>query len=141
MLAASIMVLGSLAVVWFSAGELCAWVVGGSSFLHGQFGGPDFRSGWCSVILPVLSVGNFVVHVFGCNYFRGERASSAFYTTLSVFVLVMAGLLVSDNLVVFFVFWEVVAFTSFLLISHWSAREKAGVAALKSVVVNRVPDI
>ena len=53
----------------------------------------------------------------------------------------MLALVVADNLVLFYVFWELVGFSSYLLIGFWSDRERAVQANKKAFIMNRIGDI
>ena len=52
----------------------------------------------------------------------------------------MLGIVLANNFVMLFIFWELVAFTSFVLIGHWFERDAAAEAAKKAFLTNRVGD-
>ncbi len=52
----------------------------------------------------------------------------------------MLGIVLSNNFVMLFIFWELVGFTSYLLIGHWFDRDSAADAAKKAFLTNRVGD-
>jgi NADH-quinone oxidoreductase subunit L len=52
----------------------------------------------------------------------------------------MCGIVLADNLFMHFIFWELVGFSSYLLIGHWYERQSASDAAKKAFIVNRVGD-
>ena len=53
----------------------------------------------------------------------------------------MLALVVVDNLVLFYAFWELVGFSSYLLIGFWFTRDKAVQANKKAFIMNRIGDI
>ena len=53
----------------------------------------------------------------------------------------MMALVVVDNLVLFYIFWELVGFSSYLLIGFWFTRPKAIIANKKAFIMNRIGDI
>jgi len=57
------------------------------------------------------------------------------------FLVAMEGLIFSDTFYSFFLFWEAIGVSSFLLIGFWSERQTSILSALKAVTTNRVPDI
>jgi len=59
---------------------------------------------------------------------------------LSVFMFSMCGIVLADNLFMIFIFWELVGFSSYLLIGHWCERTLASDAAKKASSSNRVGD-
>src|SRR2546423_10458718 len=52
----------------------------------------------------------------------------------------MVGIVVSNNLVMMFTFWELVGVSSILLIGHWFERASAAEAAKKAFLTNRIGD-
>jgi NADH-quinone oxidoreductase subunit L len=71
---------------------------------------------------------------------RDDPAKARFFGGLSVFMFSMCGIVLADNLFMIFVFWELVGFSSYLLIGHWYERQSASDAAKKAFIVNRVGD-
>ncbi len=63
-----------------------------------------------------------------------------FFTYLSLFCFSMLGLVLSDNIFLVFVFWELVGVCSYLLIGFYYERRSAYRAAIKAFVTNRVGD-
>jgi NADH-quinone oxidoreductase subunit L len=80
------------------------------------------------------------IHAFSIGYMRGDARFSRFFAFLSLFCFCMLGLVLSSNLLVTFVFWELVGICSYLLIGFWFERRSASDAAIKAFVVNRVGD-
>lgn len=73
------------------------------------------------------------------HYTRSGRYGR-FFLFLLVFCFSMLNLLIADNLFQIFVSWELVGLCSFLLISFYHERPKAGLAANKAFIMNRVGD-
>jgi NADH-quinone oxidoreductase subunit L len=63
-----------------------------------------------------------------------------FYQYLSLFCFSMLGLVISGNIAMVFVFWELVGICSYLLIGFYIERKSASTAANKAFIVNRVGD-
>lgn len=63
-----------------------------------------------------------------------------FFSYLTAFTLFMLIIILSDNLIVFFLGWEGIGICSFLLISFWTTRIYAIKAAIKAVLINKVGD-
>ncbi len=80
------------------------------------------------------------IHVFSLGYMRGEAGFTRFFAFLSLFLFSMLGLVVSSNLLLTFVFWELVGVCSYFLIGFWFEKKSASNAAIKAFVVNRVGD-
>ncbi|MFQ5895114.1 MAG: hydrogen gas-evolving membrane-bound hydrogenase subunit E [Nitrospinota bacterium] len=64
-----------------------------------------------------------------------EEALGRFYGWLLAFMGSMLGVVLADNLVSLFVFWELTSLTSFFLIGFWSEREASNYGATKAVLI------
>ena len=70
-----------------------------------------------------------------------DDAKTRYFGGLSIFMFSMIGITIADNLIMIFVFWELVGFSSYLLISHYFKTEEASKASRrKAFIVNRVGD-
>jgi NADH:ubiquinone oxidoreductase subunit 5 (subunit L)/multisubunit Na+/H+ antiporter MnhA subunit len=63
-----------------------------------------------------------------------------YFGGLSIFMFSMLGIVLADNLLMIFVFWELVGFSSYLLINHYHEKQSAADASKKAFIVNRVGD-
>ncbi len=63
-----------------------------------------------------------------------------FFTYLSLFCFSMLGLVIADNVLMVFMFWELVGLCSYLLIGFYYERNSASTAANKAFITNRVGD-
>ena len=82
----------------------------------------------------VLGVGAFVL-VYASEYLEGHPQLGRFYCTLLAFMASMLGLVLADNMVLLFIFWELTSITSYLLIGFDHEREKARKSALQALLV------
>lgn len=93
--------------------------------------------------LPMLSMVvliSFLVHLYSVGFMADDQHAGRYFAFLGFFTFSMLGLVVSGNLFVTFCFWELVGFSSYLLIGHWRDRPLAGAAATKAFIFNRVGD-
>jgi NADH-quinone oxidoreductase subunit L len=81
------------------------------------------------------------VHIYSMAYMKNDENYSRYFAYLSFFCFSMLGLVVADNLVLFYVFWELVGFSSYLLIGFWYKKDKAVQANKKAFIMNRIGDI
>ncbi len=65
---------------------------------------------------------------------------SRFFAYISLFAAGMLGLVTSNNLITFFVFWEIMGLCSYLLIGFWFEKESAKKAAFKAFITTRIGD-
>ncbi|MHB8645020.1 MAG: proton-conducting transporter transmembrane domain-containing protein, partial [Thermomicrobiales bacterium] len=92
------------------------------------------------MLLVVTSVG-FLVIVYSIGYMHGDGGYYRFFAFLPLFVFSMLMLVLADNYLLLFVFWEAVGLCSYFLVGFWFHRESANKAALKAFWVNRVGDV
>jgi len=93
-----------------------------------------------ALMLTVVGVVGLCIHVFSVGYRAVDAAKARYFGGLSIFMFSMIGIVLADNLFMMFVFWELVGFSSYLLINHWCERPSASAAAKKAFIVNRVGD-
>src|ERR1044071_3662351 len=81
-----------------------------------------------------------LIHIYSLGYMRDDEGKSRYFAALSLFMFAMLGIVLANNFVMLFVFWELVGFTSYVLIGHWFYRDAAADAAKKAFVTTRVGD-
>ncbi len=94
-----------------------------------------------AVMLLVVTTVGFLVHVYSVGYMHGDGGYYRFFAYLPLFVFSMLMLVLADNFLLLFVFWEGVGLCSYLLIGFWFKRRSAINAARKAFVVNRIGDL
>ena len=92
------------------------------------------------VMLLLVTTVSGLVHVYTIGYMHGEPGYARFFSYIALFTFSMLMLVLADNLLQLFVFWEAVGLCSYLLIGHWYERPSACAAATKAFIVNRVGD-
>ena len=93
-----------------------------------------------SVMLLLVCTVSALVHVYTIGYMHGEPGYARFFSYIALFTFSMLMLVLADNFLQLFVFWEAVGLCSYLLIGHWYERQSAVAAATKAFIVNRVGD-
>jgi NADH-quinone oxidoreductase subunit L len=93
-----------------------------------------------AVMLLLVTGVSSLVHVYTIGYMHGEPGYARFFGYIALFTFSMLMLVLADNLLQLFVFWEAVGLCSYLLIGHWYERASACAAATKAFLVNRVGD-
>ncbi len=91
------------------------------------------------MLCVVTGVGS-LIHIFSLGYMKEDRDFSRYFAFLSLFVFSMLGIVLADNFVMMFIFWELVGVSSYLLIGFWSEKPSAADAAKKAFLTNRVGD-
>lgn len=92
------------------------------------------------LMLFVVAFVGFWIHVFSIGYMKGDAAEGRFFGGLSIFMFSMLGIVLADNLFMLFIFWELVGFSSYMLIGHYISTGEAREASKKAFIVNRVGD-
>ena len=91
------------------------------------------------MLLIVTGVGS-LIHIYSYEYMREDPGMSRYFACLSLFTFSMLGIVVSDNFVEMFIFWELVGVSSYLLIGFWFERPAAADAGKKAFLTNRLGD-
>jgi NADH-quinone oxidoreductase subunit L len=99
-----------------------------------------YLSNTAALMMAVVSIISFLVHVYSVGYMAGDENPRKYFGMLGMFTFAMQGIVLSDNLLVLFIFWELVGFSSYLLIGHWNEKENAAKAATKAFLFNRIGD-
>src|SRR6266851_2753653 len=91
---------------------------------------------WLILLAPLVSA-----TVITLVTLRWKSLSSAIsITAVSLFMFAMLGIVFANNFVMLFIFWELVGFTSYVLIGHWFFRDAAADAANKAFITTRIGD-
>ncbi|HCN84700.1 MAG TPA: NADH-quinone oxidoreductase subunit L, partial [Sphingobacteriaceae bacterium] len=101
------------------------------------------------ILLNNLSVGmlllvsgiSFIVHIYSIQYMWNDPYLRRYWRYLSLFCFSMMALVIVDNLLLIYMFWELVSFSSYLLIGFWFKKDAATQAAKKAFIVNRIGDL
>ena len=91
------------------------------------------------MLLIVTGVG-LMIHIYSYGYMKGDPGFARFFACLSLFTFSMLGIVLANNLVMMFIFWELVGVSSYLLIGFWFEKPSAADAAKKAFLTNRLGD-
>jgi NADH-quinone oxidoreductase subunit L len=93
-----------------------------------------------AVMLIVVTLVSLMVQIYSQGYMHGDPGYHRYYAFMSLFTASMLGLVLADNLLFVYVFWEMVGLCSYLLIGFWFHRPSAANAAKKAFIVTRIGD-
>ncbi|WP_049923154.1 NADH-quinone oxidoreductase subunit L [Halopiger djelfimassiliensis] len=95
-----------------------------------------------ALMLVIVSLIAFLVHVFSLGYMNaeGETGLPRYYAELGLFTFSMLAFVFADNLLMAFMFFELVGLCSYLLIGFWFRTKSAPSAAKKAFLVTRFGD-
>jgi NADH-quinone oxidoreductase subunit L len=95
-----------------------------------------------SVLFTVLvAFFGLVIAIYSLGYMKGEEGLTRYYFFLLLFIGSMIGLVISDNFLQMFIFWEMVGLCSYSLISFWYKRPESIRAGVKVFLMTRIGDI
>ena len=87
--------------------------------------------------LLITFIGSGVL-LYASAYLKHDPRLGTFHAILILFMTAMLGLVLADNLILIFVFWELTSITSFLLIGYEHWRESARKAALQALLTTGI---
>ena len=120
-------VLGS-SIAWMSTGE--------SSFLMGVLIDPA-----TVIMLVMVPIAVLMIFIYSIGYMAHDPRQARFFALISLFAGAMLTLVVADNVLLFFVGWEIMGVCSYMLIGFWFEKESAYKAAIKAFTTTRIADV
>lgn len=138
-------VVASFVLTWLFAGAWNSetkfetaidWITVGNFNI--QMGVVIDRLSWI-MLLIVTGVGS-AIHIYSFGYMKEDPSFARFFASLSLFTFSMLGIVVANNFLQMFVFWELVGLSSYLLIGFWYGKASAADAAKKAFITNRIGD-
>jgi NADH-quinone oxidoreductase subunit L len=133
--------LGALVVFLLASDELpyvntVRWFSLADGFVHAGV----LVNSLAGTMLLVVTFVSLLVHIYSTGYMAGDRGIRRYFAMLGLFTFAMMVIVVADNLLLLFVGWELVGFSSYMLIGHWTEKPSAARAAKKAFILNRVGD-
>jgi len=94
-----------------------------------------------AAMVVAVTIVSLMVQIYSLGYMAHDEAGyTRYYAWMSLFTASMLGLVIADNLLMMFVFWEMVGLCSYLLIGFWFHKPSAANAAKKAFIVTRFGD-
>src|ERR1017187_9418206 len=117
-------------------------------FQMGDPGAPGtvVKLGWVldpltAVMLVMVSFVGLLIFIYSVGYMARDENFTRFFCFLSLFAGAMLGVVIANSLLLFFICWELVGLTSYLLIGFWYHKPAAAAAAKKAVITTRIGDL
>jgi NADH-quinone oxidoreductase subunit L len=103
------------------------------------FGNFSFAPDGLSIFLAVVAtvIGSLAV-IFSIDYMKGAPQLGRYYALVLFFIGAMAGLVLTTNLLLIFVFWEITALCSYALISFYNDDPKAVAGGMKALIMTQL---
>jgi NADH-quinone oxidoreductase subunit L len=94
-----------------------------------------------ALMLVIVTLVSLLVNLYSKGYMHGDERINVFFAYIALFTFSMLGLVISENLVELYIFWELVGVCSFLLVGFWYFKPEARAAAKKAFIVTRIGDV
>lgn len=92
------------------------------------------------MLLVVTGVAS-LVFLYSMAYMQDDESYARYFASLSLFAFSMLGIVLSNNLIQIFIFWELVGLSSYLLIGFWYQKPEAALAGKKAFLTTRIGDV
>lgn len=139
-----------LAVAFSLAGGVSSLLLLPSAFerlvvslpVGGVFGDFTFVADGLGVSLAAIAtvIGSLAV-IFSVDYMKGEAQLGRYYAFVLFFIGAMVGLVLSSNLLLMFIFWEITALCSYALIAFNNDDPKAVAGGIKALIITQLGGI
>jgi NADH-quinone oxidoreductase subunit L len=93
------------------------------------------------LMLALVTVIALPVHIYSTAYMKNDEGYGRYFTYLSLFCFSMLAMVIMRHMLLLYAFWELVGFSSYLLIGFWYTRDKAVMANKKAFIMNRIGDV
>ena len=93
------------------------------------------------IMIFTVALISMLVHFFSIAYMKGDRLYNRYFAYLGLFTFSMSGIVLTHNILMMYIFWELVGISSYLLIGFWYEKKSASDAGKKAFLVNRIGDI
>jgi NADH-quinone oxidoreductase subunit L len=113
------------------------WLELGGYTLHVGFQLDRFAG----IMALVVATVSFMIHIYSTGYMAGDKLYGRYFAYLNLFSMAMLGLVLANNYLQAFIFWELVGLTSYLLIGFWFEKPEAADAGMKAFITTRLGDV
>ena len=120
---------------WFSF----AASIGGKAFIYDMPIGV-LIDGPAALLLVVVTLVSLMVQIYSIAYMHEDTRFKRYFAFVSFFTASMLGLVVSSNLLVGFMSWELMGLSSYLLIGFWFERDAPTEAQKKAFMTTKLGD-
>lgn len=93
-----------------------------------------------AMMLIVVTFIGLLIQIYSIGYMHGDKGYSRFFAYMSLFTFSMLGLVLANNFIEIYIFWELVGLCSYLLIGFWFEKTSAAAAGKKAFITTRIGD-
>lgn len=92
------------------------------------------------VMMVIVTTISTLVFTYSVGYMKTEDGYWRYFSGLAFFLFSMLGIVLADNFLMMFIFWELVGVSSYILIGHYFQKDSAAEAGKQAFIVNRIGD-
>lgn len=93
-----------------------------------------------AAMLVLVSFISLLVQIYSTEYMKGDKRYSWYFAYLGLFTFSMFCIVLSGNLLLLYIGWELVGLSSYLLIGFWREKTEAALASRNAFIINRIGD-
>ena len=127
--------------VWFGSGKAVIntinWIPGVTSNISAGI----YIDPLSVLFVCLVAFFGLIIAIYSWGYMKGEEGLTRYYYLIMLFIGSMAGLVIADNMLQMFIFWEMVGLCSYALIAFWYKRPESVNAGVKVFIMTRIGDI
>ncbi len=133
----SFLVLGALGTENRIVQQCYSWIQAGD--VHIQFSLQ--ADALTAIMLVAITFVGSLIAIYSVGYMHSDEGYARFFAEIALFIFSMTGLVLADNFLLLYAFWEGVGLCSYLLIGFWFTKPTAAAAARKAFLVTRIGDV
>lgn len=126
--------ISSIAMLWvYKSGTVLSFTMGST---YGDF---SFITDGLGLFLSIVAtvIGALAV-IFSVDYMQGSAQLGRYYSFVLFFIGAMVGLVLTSNLLLMFIFWEITALCSYALISFYNDDPNAVAGGMKALIMTQI---
>ncbi len=124
--------------VWSGNGEVLTFTV---PWINGLVEAGIYIDPLSVLFTCLVAFFGVIIAVYSQGYMKGEDGLTRYYYLLLLFIGSMIGLVIADNMLQMFIFWEMVGLCSYALISFWYKKPESIHSGVKVFIMTRIGDI
>ncbi len=137
----AVLALSLVPSVWSGNGSATEFSVSWIPGLNGPLNAGVYIDPLSVLFTCLVSFFALIIAVYSIGYMKGEEGLTRYYYLILLFIGSMIGLVISDNMLQMFIFWEMVGLCSYALISFWYKKPESIKAGVKVFIMTRIGDI
>jgi NADH-quinone oxidoreductase subunit L len=137
----AVLALSLVPSVWSGNGSATEFSVSWIPGLNGPLNAGVYIDPLSVLFTCLVAFFALIIAVYSIGYMKGEEGLTRYYYLILLFIGSMIGLVISDNMLQMFIFWEMVGLCSYALISFWYKKPESIKAGVKVFIMTRIGDI